>query len=154
VILDDGGASPDSGPAADAADGGPPCELGTFYLDADGDGHGVGSVIATACELPAGFALTSDDCDDTDERAFPGQLGYFSTSRPGGSFDFDCDAKEDKEIVNIDPRYCLCGNGNCSVTRGWKDAVPECGVSQDYSWLPVSSVSCEIAYVTKIQGCR
>ncbi len=44
----------------------------TYYVDNDGDGYG-GSDTIEACALPAGYAATSTDCDDTTTAANPGQ---------------------------------------------------------------------------------
>ncbi len=38
----------------------------TWYVDADGDGHGGGSVAGVGCTQPDGAAATADDCDDAD----------------------------------------------------------------------------------------
>ncbi len=49
-----------------------------LYADNDGDGHGAtGAVAWPKClpedgELPAGYALIKDDCDDSDATVFPG----------------------------------------------------------------------------------
>jgi len=46
--------------------------LTRFWPDADGDGHGVPITPRDACEAPAGYAPTDDDCDDGDASVFPG----------------------------------------------------------------------------------
>jgi hypothetical protein len=56
------------------------------YADADGDGFGAGDWMR-ACELPAGRALTDDDCDDTDADVHPG-----APDACGDGVDSDCDA--------------------------------------------------------------
>ena len=58
-------------------------DAGNWYTDADGDGHGSGSV--TACEQPAGTVSTGDDCDDTDATSYPGAV------EPCDGVDHDCD---------------------------------------------------------------
>ncbi len=70
---------------ADASD------AATWYQDADGDGHGDGSVSRKACSQPTGFVSNSDDCDDTS-----------AAVRPGGSetcdgIDNDCDGLVDDD---------------------------------------------------------
>ena len=37
----------------------------TWYLDSDGDGHGTPLTSVVSCELPSGYASSSDDCVDT-----------------------------------------------------------------------------------------
>jgi len=51
------------------------CATGeTYYRDFDGDGHGrAGEEFEMkACGKPVGFAPAADDCNDNDERVFPG----------------------------------------------------------------------------------
>ena len=77
--------------------GGPPdasCDAPvTYYRDADGDGYGSGVPLA-ACEQPVGWVTDNTDCDDTDDRAHPGQTAFFKTPRVNAplnlQFDFDC----------------------------------------------------------------
>jgi hypothetical protein len=58
----------------------------------DFDGDGFTGERYTACT--GGFPRT--DCDDEDDRAFPGQSEYFSVaSRGAGGYDFDCDGTEE-----------------------------------------------------------
>jgi len=42
-----------------------------YYLDADGDGHGVASKSIAACEAPSGYATSTDDCDDGKSDVYP-----------------------------------------------------------------------------------
>jgi predicted outer membrane repeat protein len=42
----------------------------TFYIDQDGDGHGSGDSTTGACLPPEGYAVTNDDCDDTEPAAW------------------------------------------------------------------------------------
>jgi hypothetical protein len=131
------------------------CEpFSTFYPDADGDGHGVNGTPTQACTAPAGYAAGTDDCDDTDGRAYPGQTTSYDTPRPSGSFDFDCDGAETQLNTRVDPQYCLCTGGVCSISRGWKDAVPACGVAADFALEPVTPDACDIRYVSQMQLCR
>ena len=44
----------------------------TYFLDADGDGHGVTDVTEVACALPDGFSESSTDCDDEASSTYPG----------------------------------------------------------------------------------
>ena len=54
--IDEGGASGES----------------LWYLDADGDGYGRGSMSVLGCQQPAGYVAVSDDCDDLDPTSYPG----------------------------------------------------------------------------------
>jgi len=44
----------------------------TWWIDTDADGYGSSDASVQACELPAGYAETSDDCDDTRDVTYPG----------------------------------------------------------------------------------
>ena len=68
----DGGADGGADGAGDGGDGGDTgCEELPFYVDADGDGYGVGEPVL-ACEAPEGHAPTDGDCDDGDLAFNPG----------------------------------------------------------------------------------
>ena len=44
----------------------------TWFVDADGDGHGVDGTGVTSCDAPPGRAMFAGDCDDTDPAVRPG----------------------------------------------------------------------------------
>lgn len=118
-----------------------PCGTGScrlFYKDSDNDGFGDKNATfpATAtvgCDNappPATFSATKDDCDDADNRAFPGQTAYFADKTTKGSFDFNCDGNITKEtreypgstcLVCGDPKLCpsstSCTSRNASQSR-------------------------------------
>lgn len=65
----------------------------TYYADNDGDGYGDPNLPAFGCTspAPAKFVLNSNDCDDGDANAFPGQTKFFDVPRKGkGGYDYDC----------------------------------------------------------------
>jgi len=62
----------------------------TFYADADGDSHGDPALTATACEAPAGYVDSADDCDDSRADINPGM-----PERCNG-YDDDCDGLTDE----------------------------------------------------------
>jgi hypothetical protein len=45
--------------------------VATFYVDSDGDGHGVPGETVAACAAPEGYAETADDCDDLEATTSP-----------------------------------------------------------------------------------
>jgi len=61
----------------------------TWYLDADGDGHGDASQPIVACEQPSGTSETSDDCDDADASVNPSAVDWEN------GIDDDCGGLDD-----------------------------------------------------------
>ncbi len=62
----------------------------TFFIDADGDGHGDAAVSYTACSLDEAWVENSDDCNDADAAAYPGADEWCD------DLDNDCDAEIDE----------------------------------------------------------
>jgi len=97
---DDAGDLDDAGDD-DAGDAG--CEPLTWYQDLDGDGWGVDSETIEACEPPGTlWSLQSGDCDDANDKVYPGQTEYFTQGYVHSvtseiSFDYDCDGKEENQ---------------------------------------------------------
>ncbi len=77
----------------------------TWYLDADGDGHGVTTDVRPACTQPDGYAAESDDCDDTDDTRFPGN------DEVCDNVDNDCDDEIDESAVDA-PAWFLDADGD------------------------------------------
>ena len=46
--------------------------LSTWYPDGDADGYGTSEGAVEACEAPEGFSALGEDCDDADDRFYPG----------------------------------------------------------------------------------
>jgi hypothetical protein len=44
----------------------------TWYADADGDRYGSPKVTTKACTAPSGFVVDDKDCDDADDKTYPG----------------------------------------------------------------------------------
>lgn len=87
------------------------CRL--VYRDNDGDGFGDPNVSQVGCDnvaAPVGWTVDRTDCDDSDARAFPGQTQWFAGVSNGGTFDFNCNGKLDKEIPEYPGEACkICG---------------------------------------------
>ncbi len=48
-------------------------EATTWYVDADGDGHGDAAQLEELCDTPTtGYSAQGDDCNDTDDTVYPG----------------------------------------------------------------------------------
>lgn len=54
-----------------------------LYVDADGDGFGVGTVIQTFCSNPGGYATNNTDCDDTNPLLNPSTIWYEDLDNDG-----------------------------------------------------------------------
>lgn len=122
---------PDIPPGQTEIDGG--CPTGRFYVDADGDGFGVGEFV-DAClgedgGTPKGYASRAGDCDDAEPRAFPGQTKPQSGLRAGvGGGDFNCDGNEVRTFTQL----AQCA-GVCGLIEGWADVqVAPCGETGSY----------------------
>ena len=68
-------------------------DAGTWYLDADGDGHGSADDSATACDAPSGYVADSSDCDDGDATVYPG------AGETCNGVDDDCDGDVDEGLL-------------------------------------------------------
>ena len=115
---------------------------GTFYRDADGDTYGDATMTKKACAKPAGFVMSSNDCDDAKSAINPGAPEVCDF------IDNDCDAKIDMADPSIDPASTLqvyrdVDNDNygagtamtvCSVPSGYKLAAGDCNDNDNASY--------------------
>jgi hypothetical protein len=92
--------------------------------DKDGDSY----VSKAACNGP--------DCDDANGAVHPDQKTFFSKPRAGGSYDYDCNGKEDPDPTQL---FKATGNVACALTDCNVLAVPEgygtnasCGATDYY----------------------
>ncbi len=76
------------------ADNGATLALLTWYVDADGDGHGVPDGSVEACSAPLGYAPSADDCDDADASVHP------DADELCDGADQDCDGEVDEDGVD------------------------------------------------------
>ena len=60
--------------------------LNTYFADADGDGFGDLEATIADCEVPDGYSINSEDCDDTNPEINPA-----ATEIPNNGIDEDCD---------------------------------------------------------------
>jgi cysteine-rich repeat protein len=152
----------------------PGCEC---YIDSDRDGFAsvVTGAIASPGVCPAGYTRTrpidgsTTDCGPRNASAFPGQSKYFPTSYcPGGvnclagtgSFDYNCDTKEDSSYFDgkLGPVSCagFVTNRGCTNATGWVTTVPACGKPGTYrtcSWNEVTGCS-GIDTANRLRPCR
>ncbi len=67
--------------------------ISTYYLDMDGDGHGLPSVSTTACNPPQGYSNVGDDCNDSRNDIHPGAEEICDQA------DNDCDGEVDEGVT-------------------------------------------------------
>jgi hypothetical protein len=92
-----------------------------WYVDVDGDGYGIDTVAATACDQPASAAAVSGDCDDTAATVFPG------AAETCDDIDDDCDGNVDEDVLGLAPWYRDAdsdGYGDPAVTRAGSCDTP------------------------------
>ncbi len=90
----------------------------TWYLDGDGDDHGRSTVTSDECVRPAGYVAASDDCDDTDSAAYPGNTEVCD------KVDNNCDGSIDEGVTAL---WFLDGDG---------DGHGRTGVTSDECTMP------------------
>jgi hypothetical protein len=115
----------------------------TCYRNSDSDGYRTNVTVvttSTTCSTALGFALASrltNDCCDSDARAYPGSPEAHSTARIGcGGYDYNCDGVSTQMVPNLSSVRCetFCdGEGGCDCfdvgEAGWSGSVPACGGS-------------------------
>ena len=70
-----------------------------FYADVDGDGYGDLNNTTQSCELPAGYSLSSDDCDDQNSAIHP------AAEEVCDGLDNNCNAIIDDDVVSGAPEW-------------------------------------------------
>ncbi len=98
----------------------------TWYLDADSDGYGVATSTIDACSQPAGYAASSDDCDDANALYHPGAAEADCTD-PN---DYNCDGSTAYTDADSDgsPACLDCNDADPAVHPG---AVEVCNGFDD-----------------------
>ena len=101
------------------------CSGTTYYPDNDNDGFGNSYGAYTInCSKPMAFALLSTDCDDNDEKTFPGAVEVCNRR------DDNCDGKIDENL----PILTLCedNDGDGHGARTSKTMMTGCGAIKGY----------------------
>lgn len=102
--------------------GGAGCVPPTDGSECDKDGDGFAS--RRCC---------GQDCDDTDERAYPGQAAYFDVPlESAGGFDFDCDGVTDKDPSQLFEGPLTCTFEDCTALKSGFGSSAECGQIKEY----------------------
>ena len=83
-------------------------DVATWYLDADGDGHGDAGDTVVSCSAPSSYVADAADCDDDQPSVHPG-----ATELCDG-VDNDCDGALSAAEADADgDGYDLCGDQDC-----------------------------------------
>ena len=114
-----------------------------------------------------GFPRLAGDCDDGDADVFPAQSIYFETARGDGTFDYNCNTRDDARWDDGDIAECgsdltglLCAS---DIQPGWATVIPpECGEEEVWivEWECVENSlgfyqECKILEeITRTQSCR
>ena len=141
----------------------------TYYRDYDGDGYGDVSYSQCTCSASGDFDVTNySDCYDNNSSVHPGQTSYFSVHRGDGSYDYNCDNSQEKQLTSSGSCNGVTNLGDCTMnTAGWNGSVPSCGSNGNYITdndscsggckflgIPTCCVIGGPSYVSKPQKCR
>ncbi len=92
-----------------------------WHADTDGDSYGDAANTVAACDVPAGYLIDDQDCDDADASAFPGGVEVCDGA------DNDCDATVDNDAGDAQTWFLdadLDGYGDPSSTETSCAAAP------------------------------
>ena len=161
------------GTLADAAasNDAPPPDTGCasptrYYVDGDRDGFGRDDSALWACARPSGsWATRGADCNDADNRVFPGQTAFFAsafTYAAGDSFDYDCSGGEQPDPAQQGPApNCAdlpvsdcTGAGFASTGRAGATADPTCGSTRLVECVPALLVCSAMTSTTQPKRCH
>lgn len=140
---------------ADAADGGDAATVDSGHDAAD---TGPDAVVNCDQDLDtyhaAGGNCGGNDCCDTDNQAHPNQTAFFTSASKCGSFDYNCNGKNDPQY----PTSISCGGTGalgCTGGPGYM-SDPGCGNSGTfYQCVPNGALACKPGSpVTQVQGCN
>jgi hypothetical protein len=100
----------------------------TFYVDIDGDTYGDAAETIQACSVPRGYAVTSDDCNDSDASIHPSAV-----ETPDDGVDQDCNGSDAKSCYRDLDRdgygskvVVPAGDGTCDTAQSESDNSTDC----------------------------
>jgi len=121
----------------------------TWFVDADGDGHGDPAQTVVACALPAGASAVGDDCDDNDPARAPSLTedrcdgvdhdcdGAPGTPEDGDGDGFDeCVDCEDADAGVNPGAQEVCGGGDEDCDGLEDEEDPDVDPSSGQDWYP------------------
>ena len=130
-----------------------------YYCDNDGDGHYT-TTTYSSCKGSSRVSPAGDDCCDSDNRAYPGETTYYSSTNNCGSWDYDCSGTTNKSgctvrSVSASDGYtcywdgCITSRGACycDCTEG---ASTELNCGQSGYWSTCYSLTNDCACLSDI----
>ncbi len=119
--------------------------------DEDGDEFGAAGPSRVGCVQP-GWTVRSNDCDDRDAEAHPGQAEFFERPTRGTArYDFNCDGQEEPQSSDLLPD---CASAAPCKGEGWVGSVPACGAPGEFGVCEKKVPDCVATTRQKIQSCR
>jgi hypothetical protein len=129
------------------------------YADVDRDGFGDPRVVSARCDLGPDWVSDATDCDDANAEVYPGQPAAFAVHRGDGSFDYDCDGRNELETEQLGACAlapgCTPGTDGVGWWHGTIAGAPGCGGQQ--AWLldcTPSGPACDAITEMRVQRCR
>jgi hypothetical protein len=108
-----------------------------WYLDKDEDGFGRSTSLISNCFKPTpapegDYVEKKDDCNDNEEKAYPGQTEYFMPTSYG-FYDYNCN--ESPEFQTLEIGSCVTQPTPCDLLpnkNGWVTSPLKCGDRRKY----------------------
>lgn len=121
--------------------------LGTFTLDADGDGFGSdagGAATMQACRRPEGYAIAATDCDDTNRRVNPALPEVCDPAGLDENCDGDANPASLCACTGTDSRSCpLSGECAAGTERCISGSWSECTISAQLETCDMRDEDCD-----------
>jgi hypothetical protein len=131
-----------------STDGADATGASSWWVDADGDGHGDPDAETLACDLPAGHADNADDCDDTRATVSPSATEQCDAL----DRDDDCDGVGDEAGADGESTWYLDADGDgyggtttalaCDAPAGHSAYDGDCD-DADTAWHPGAPEACD-----------
>ncbi|HEX4823296.1 MAG TPA: kelch repeat-containing protein [Candidatus Polarisedimenticolaceae bacterium] len=124
---------------------------GFWYPDVDGDGFGAIGVTVQACNAPAGYVMTSGDCDDRRPEIHPGAAEICN------ALDDNCDGTVDEGFPVAGSPGLLVNHAGDSALLSWSPAGGvafdvEDGVIEYLKSFGTFTYSCQLGVVSNYAG--